>query len=904
MRNKLNNIMPIIAVCIILTTLFTFIVSSFPTISPVYAWSNSTGYTGKEDPEKLSDFNDSVQAQNKFKCWSIYKGMGMTDNQAIAAMACLEAESHYRSELIEGSDPLKLGGLGDTGAEAEAYIKNYSQKMDTDASFRTSCTDAILYGYGINADTIERCHNGDRSGDSTWTNSKGKSGTLSLSTYYDEAGVGWLGCGLYQFTGGSLKGLFAWSSSTGYRWFEFDNQMAYFMADPSLGGYKGDKLQQWISESKSMSLDKCVDTFFHTMINGNDLPDFVAQRVAIATTLYPEFVGVSWNQKYANKILAMCNLNGISVRQGIQDRSILYSYASAVAYYPRNNGFIINLTENNNVEKRNEEVFKGYINRLNGKSDINKSYSLFELYGEDLHWYRYMGEATYTPKFLDHIWSAVDQNKVKELVSAKSIKYDAYNYLSCNVYPNRPEVLSIEDKANGEKDPRVSALSVGWFNGFFYVSGSIKFTIAKWIVAITSYLTGPEIRETFLNILNYLESTELWQILKAPILVLLGLGMLFFIISLARKGIKYAKGDGSAREAIVRFFTGVICLGFLFAILARPAVFNKVIDRTVNIVDSVFTATLTATLQNDDIINVTNDNLAVHAVLWKNAIFRPWCRGQFDNTNYEDLYTHFAEGISENHMLPQDNEDVDTSDTTGKAFYNSVDCTGDVYVPTGNGKDLRNWAAYLYSCGSKYHIDSTINSENAEDINISERITFPHYTTKTTAENPDLNADLFRVIDAQMNISPQYFANGSKNNNYIRANSLNTHYNTQGFVALLNASLLLFMFPVIIKKLIAFIMLMTTTIKMIIFSIMEIFKENSGFTPFIDSVKKDFIDYVSSCIKLNIMITLYYICVDHGIMKLFIYIVLCIVLLSISWDDVRYFKQNMQFKLKKFIKHL
>lgn len=897
MKTKINKVSALIALSLVLITLTSFAVSSLPTITRANAYTATDGYTGLEDPENPDDFEGSVAAMNKYKAWCIYKGMGMDDNQAVAAIACMQAEctSLFRSDCVEGPDILGLCPLEDSMENYEAYTAAYSSMMDTNADFRTDVTDEIMRHYGISEDTIEKCHDGDFSGDS-YSSVVGTS--LSLSTYYDEHGVGWVGCGLYQFTGGSLKKLFAWSEETGMRWFEFENQFAYIIAPSSDGGYKGEALQDWIAATEGKSLDECVETFFHTMINGNELPDFVAARQAIAADLYPLFCGLDWNEKYAKKVLSMAGLSLIQVREGIQDRGIIYSFASTVAYYPRNGGFIVNRTLNDDLRDRNEEVWTGYINNLKGAGDSSSKYSLFELYGEDLHWYRYMGEATYTPTLIDHVWSAIDQNKVKDLISFNTIDYDAYNYLSCNVYPNRPLVLTKDDVHNGDKDPRVSHLNIGWFDGFFYVSGSFKFEIAKWFVSIVAILMGPEIRQVFVDLLEYLESTDVWKVMKIPILGILGLAMIFFIFSLAGKAIKYAKGQGAARDAINRFLVGFICLGMMFAAIARPAVFNNVISKAVTIIDTIFNEALTASLSDDEVICVSDPDLAVHAVMWRKAVFNPWCRGQFDNMEYEHLYTHYS-GKSEDEMMPQDNEEIDTTDMTGKAFYNSVEATGDVFVPVGGGTELRNWAAYAYSCGTIYHIDSTLDEEAVEDVNTDLGIRFPHWTTKTTANNPDLPADLFRIIDAQMNISPQYYANGSINNNYLHAHMLKTHFDLQSYVALFNAGLLLFMFPVIIKKLTSFFLLMITTFKMIYFSILEIFKPDMGIAPFFDSIKKSFVDYFTAAMKLNIMITLYYIFVDKGFIELVLYILCCIVVLGFSWKDVRHLYQDTKASIQR-----
>ena len=233
------------------------------------------------------------------------------------------------------------------------------------------------------------------------------------------------------------------------------------------------------------------------------------------------------------------------------------------------------------------------------------------------------------------------------------------------------------------------------------------------------------------------------------------------------------------------------------------------------------------------------------------------------------------------------------------AFYNSAQSTGDVFVPAGGSSEIRNWAAYAYSCGTIYHIDSTLDEETAEDIDADHGFIFPHYLTKTTASNPDLPADLFRIIDAQMNISPQYYANGSINNNYQHAHGLKNHFEWQSNVALFNAGLLLFLFPVILKKITSFFLLLITTFKMIYFSILEIFKPDMGVAPFFESVKKSFVDYFTASMKLVLMITLYYIFVDKGFLELVLYILCCLVILGFNWKDVRHLYQDTKARVQR-----
>lgn len=868
----------------------------------VYAYTASTGqFTGKEDPHNADDFDGSIVAMNMYKAWSVFKGSGMSDEQAIAALACMQAESGFKSHMVEG----KFGITGysmDSFLGYTKYVDTYSKYIDTDADKRTQFTDEVLrYGYGIAQTTIDKCRAGQASQLSADERKSQTSGKLfALSMYYDEHGVGWLGGGLYQFTGkGNLSKLFDWCSSIASRWYEFEAQLAYFYAETSIGGYRGETLKAWIDATKdNHDLNELVETYFHSLINAGGWSNLVPERQQIAIGLEPRFRGLAWNEKYAKEVLSLAGWECASTATGIQDRSLVKTYVGKEVYYPINGGMLINIDENAKIVERNIELHNAYLDSVKNDTSVvtSKKYSLFELYGEDLHWYRYFGENTIMPNLFDHVWSAVDQNKAGALVSIDTILYDPNTYLSCNVYPDRPEVLTERDINNHLKDPRVRNNVLGILNGYNYVTGSFELEVAKFTTAIISFLIGPELRETVTDVYDRVTGSELWPTIKNLLFVVLSFAMVLFIFSMVKHGIQYAKARESARESIGRFVIGVIALGMAFVGLARPYVFNSILNKSVNVIDSLFNDALTETLANDEVICVTDPDLAIHAALWRKTVFNPWCRGQFEGREYEQLYTHYT-SRPEEEMLPQDNDEIDPLDATGKAFYNSVQLTGDISVPVGLNTEIKNWAAYLYSCGTLYHIDSEITKEQLEEWD-GKIETFPSTFTKTTANDSTICADFFRIIDAQMNISPQYYANGGVINNYVQAHNLKPQFFKQGKIALFNTLLLLVLVPMIFKKIVSFVGIITTVIQMIWYSIMELWKENGGFKPFGEAVKKNFIDYFVACLKLNLLVTVYYMFVDKGFLELVLYLVLSFVIYSVNWNDIR----NTSYRIKQNVK--
>lgn len=851
-------------------------------------------FAGNEKATDLSAFGGNTMEQCKYKMYCVYRSMGMTKVQACAALGSAACEGGFHPEIIEYATPsaveLETGGhthgevAGAYGSleNKNAYIDRWSQYV-LDPEMRTKFTDDTMRSYGVGEGTIEQKHNGVQLG-SVGTN---RGFSLAIDYYYDTDGLGTTGCGLYGFTGGALYRLFDWAAQFDMEWYEEDAQLSYLIAQYSIGGYSegtsdNKSIRKYINDTKDMGTPtECIPAW--CAIIGWTSDSWKAARAQKAEEIYSQITGDGWDDDYGKKILRMAEAEDWIVNSDdIVDEGVVQHHATPAALYPRNSGYLIDIVSNDDIYEASSDVFKEYVSAYQSTGGhSSKTYSLYELFGEDLHWYRYFGEATYVPKLMDHVWSAYDQEKLDKLLlhPIATIRYEAYNYLSCNVYPGRPEVLTKEDLDNGEKDPRVVAIDKGFFNGMDYVLGSFQMGVAKGFVSMVAFLSGNTVLDETVKVLEKLEETDVWEYFRNLIMIVVAFAMMAFIISIAMKAKKYAVGTGSARDVLTRFFVGVLCLGMVFAGAANPKLLNSGIKHTVGVIDTIFNAALTKQISNDEVIAVTDPDKATQAALWRTAIFNAWCRGQFDGLEYEELYTQFA---GNGGKMPQSHDQIDYTDTSGNPFFDSASLTGDVFVPVGGGKEIRNWAAYLYSCGSKYHIDSTIDMTTAANVDLSGKVYFPNDTLKTTAGNPDLAADLFRVIDAQMNISPQYYASGGEINNYTSGRPLNPHYLRESTIMLVNAALLLFLVPVLYKKIASFILLMITIAKMIYFSIIELFKESAGLGDFGRSVQKHTVDYFVSCLKLCLMTELYYDFVDKGFFMSAMYCVICFVILGFT----------------------
>ena len=830
-------------------------------------------FEGTEQAGNASEFKDTNE-QNMYKMWSIFKSCGMTDAQAVGIIANFKAEGGMNPVYMELQHSVSVGGSSDI------------EKAQWFAEHHTEYTIEVLRWYGLTDEQIEEAKY-DTGYSVRTTDKSGHTADHNAGFYFvGKEHEGYCGIGVGQWTGENAKELIHWCEERNLAWYTIDTQIGWMIMLPENGGsYYAEYFENYMDETEgSEDPEECAKQWCEIYERPSNIEDEKSKRAGIATSIYPDFKGKGWDAEYGQKIVEGSGFTPATFDYGIQDVGLEASISMVTMQYPRNVGFLL-FNEPSVLEEKNENVYAGYVKRLNGETDTSPKYSLYELYGEDVHWMRYMGEMTYYPQLYDHIYSAYAQDKLNYL-SLTDIFYKANNYLSCSVYAKRPIVLSTGDLHDGYKDPRTSEVFWGRFNGYPYEAGSLNLTIAKYITAFVTVLLGGDVLKFISDTVTAIETSATWTALTPLVYLLMGFGSIALICSLVKKCAKFAKGQdaGGFKDIFGRFLVGALCLGFMWASVLNPTGFNRLFLTGTTIVDNIFNASIADTFENDDIIGVHDVSLATKAAVWKIAIFQPWCRGQFDGMMYDELYTTYATKLTENQSaMPQSNDTVDTSDKTGKAFYNSALYTGDVYVPLGGGKDVRNWAAYLYSCGSQYHIDSLVET----DRDRSPTIQFP--MANTTFGNPEILADTFRVVDATYNISPQHYADGSISYNYADAKKMDTHFIREGLTAIFNSVLLLMLLPAIFQKFKNFFILVISAFEIIYFMTMELFKENSGVKDLLETIKKAFVNYISAVIRIYIMVILYMSFADQGFIKALIFIILCLVVYGFNIKDARKF---------------
>lgn len=861
MSSKQNNRQVVHKCAICGLILAIFLSNPFFNYKIVLADSYMQDFKGSENAENPKDFNDT-QDQNAWKFYSVLRSYGFTHNQAVGVMANVWHESSFVETCVES----------DSRKDAQAVVGVDRAGVDLAKGF-----DRVHNEY---AETVGLADGGHRA---------------ASGDYY-------VGIGLCQWTADrGYKLVQSFCKDNHAEWWITETQLTFLITDE----WETKLIKDFLSATDaSTSCEECARKWaqIFEICAGANGPEG-NQRASLASQYSSKFPE-NWDKTYGDKICSGAGLTINHRRDGIYDRSMLHEFTAPALVYPWNAGI---LTSNNTetMEANNTEVWKGYINSLQGKSDNSKTYSLFELYGEDLHWYRYLGESTVAPTIADHIYSGVTQGKKDQLVGeiVARVDYQPADYLSTQVYDGRPRTLTYTEVWQGYVDPRVNLEVWSRWTGYFYVSGSFSLTIAKFIQSFICLLLGKELLVDAADVLTAVETSDEWQLLIPAINCLMVFAILALIVSLVKNTIKYARGTGGAPPyaVITRFCIAIGCMVLIWTCFYNPAKMNDAIVKALGCVDDIFNASLAKNLADDEVIAVKDKDMSTRAAIWKTCIFEPWCRGQFDGLEYEQLYTNYATLPSATagrlYQSNQTAEDVEGNVTS--PYFNSTQLTGDVYVPVGGGKKIRNWAAYLYSCGSKYHIDSSLNSADDLENLTADTPNFPN--AKTTAFDSGIYADTFRIVDAQMNISPQYFADGEIINNYTDARVMKNHFLAEGAVVMINALLLLWFVPAIYQKIKNFILIIITCLQCIYYSFIELFKENTGLKNLGASLKKAVAGYFIADIKIYVMVVLYMNFVDKGFIKMILYCFLCLTVLCLTLNDVKSFASKAYNGIKNSV---
>jgi hypothetical protein len=450
------------------------------------------------------------------------------------------------------------------------------------------------------------------------------------------------------------------------------------------------------------------------------------------------------------------------------------------------------------IAKRKDINNQILTNKTNGKT-----YSLFDRFGPDISFVPYLGETKIKTSLLDRFYTNFKHNDEGKVDLGDDVKalFEGSAISNNQVYTNRPDVLSKDDISSGNEDPRVYAYSGINSTAGDAALGNAYLSIAKVITSVTSWMSGSGLYNSVNDALNKVVSSGFLKTVSSIVQTYIPILIALFLIRLVMMGIKFAKGDESATKIIRISASAIISLSIILVMLVNPMVFNNSMNKFVTSFDNIFDSALNVT--GDEVVKSDSNTNIREASLWEKTVFEPWTKGMF-NRNYNQMYTQFDK--DKNHTkLPQSHDDVKTSWTNGKKKYDSADLTGDINVPVGNGKNIKNWAALAWSTQSVYHLDAVEDKDQAggstKTASSDNTKTSIWPVAKTTPMNTQIFVDNFRWIDAFLNISPEYTATDKVNKTYSNANGYTEHFTSGGFNALYRSILLLPILLLAFKKL-------------------------------------------------------------------------------------------------------
>lgn len=587
------------------------------------------------------------------------------------------------------------------------------------------------------------------------------------------------------------------------------------------------------------------------------------------------------------------------------DFSLLQELLSPILNIKLSDGGLISTTkeERDYRHKLNLKIIRKTVENAkdNKSSSGGGSQSLYNRFGPKLQFVEYNGEVTEDIELGDHIVSAYvsDNDKNLEIID-DVLRYDSHIYLSTRVYKDRPPVLDVNMLKQGYIDPRAQLYKDGNLGKLYTLTfAKIRLAISSFIVGLVNLFTDNKFFVFILGAFKMVVTSPAWSVVRIGVNTILVIFLAVFIFSLVKHAMKFAKGSEPAGSFFTRFAIGILSIGLISLFLATPTSMLDKSAKVVNIVDDFINYSLSYAFKDDPTIFSSDGKYTMNAAVWKTTLFEPWCLATFGRP-YEKCYTQFAEDKGDGEKLPQsyepDHENPENSDDSD-IFYDSAGCTGDVFVDLGGGKLERNWAAYALSTMSIYHIGNEVYEEEKD---MSECNRFPN--AMTTFRNKDIYADMFRWIDAKMNISPQYSTDEEATvfNNYGDSNGFETHYYKYSWDMLWRALLLAMLLPVIWFRLKSFLGIMYVAVKGIYYSLVELVKENRGLSSFWEDIKDNILQYAYHSIQLYILLFLYVTLVDKNFLLQLLFIVLAFVISQTSPRDLK----NRATHLKNDIKRL
>ena len=546
------------------------------------------------------------------------------------------------------------------------------------------------------------------------------------------------------------------------------------------------------------------------------------------------------------------------------DRSIIGDYFNRV--------FFINISDGKNIFETDADVAE----RTQLNSDIvtgtNKTYSLYDRFGGNINFIPYFGETRIVTSVLDKFYTKLNSNEGQFKLDVSDVKklFEEGSISNNVVYDKRPDILSQEEVLKGYVDPRMDAYSAISLNGGTAELANSILTFNKNFTFLAAVLSSTGILTLVNNIWHGVLDAGIGKFIEdiaVSVTFILAIVMIFVILAQAYK---VAVGRKSIGSVVKNIGMSIVAIALIFTFASRPKIIGDTIVNVMSAVDKQFDAALSVT--GDEVVKSDYTKNVREATLWETAIFNPWCKGMFGDT-YNNLYTQFDTDSSHGKMK-QDHDDVSSSWSDGNPRYDSATLTGDIVVPLGNKKEVRNWAALAWSTQSYFHIDAVSKAADAERTEeAAKNNSWPIATT--TPNNSTIYVDNFRWIDAKLNISPEYTDAGKSTNNYTHAN----RYNVDFIGASLDSThMTILLIPIIIiglKKTVTSFKIISSSVKIMVEAAKSVFApDNYSFAEGFRAVGRNIYDYFWWSVISFVGISLYALLNGKGV---FLYEILWII---------------------------
>lgn len=395
-------------------------------------------------------------------------------------------------------------------------------------------------------------------------------------------------------------------------------------------------------------------------------------------------------------------------------RSIQKEYFMGIFMKKINNGKpVVFFTEGYDSEQeRAWEEKRKELNYNIAKNNDNTKYSLYDRFGGNISFVKYLGEDTIAVNILDKYYTHVAETMGHEWLVFEGI-HTAWDLIFkdntqyTNIFYQGRPILK-----QAAYDPRTllykikAPVDIG--TGVEVGTANYFLLNAKIITDICTFFVDNTLLDfSFSKIKDLLNSKELKTLSPVVSLLLFFVGLIL-IIFVIRFVIKFVKsGQASIKQFILNLFGALLSFGIVITLIYNPTVFMDVTKDIIVWADKNITDVAgqgDPELFHQDIAASEDPaSLKKTAQLWFDAIFQPWVQGEFNGVKYDQLYTTYAQ--------VDDNKKWDVPQDAAESY-------GDITVPRGGDKattGIKNWAALAYSCQSVYHIDAVDDMDIKDD---------------------------------------------------------------------------------------------------------------------------------------------------------------------------------------------